>query len=53
MVIQSLNQTNYASRHSDSMYLHNIIRMMEQHLHKQLYLHQHEMYITVLHNRYC
>ena len=33
------------------MYLYNIIRMMEQHMHKQLFLHQCEMYITILHNR--
>ena len=37
-------------RHSDNMYLYNIIRMMEQHMHKQLFLHQCEIYITVLHN---
>ena len=38
-------------KHSDNLYLYNIIRMMEQHVHKQLFLHQCEMYITVLHNR--
>ena len=38
-------------RYSDNVYLHNIIKMMEQHVHKQLFLHQHGMYITVSYNR--
>ena len=38
-------------RYSDNVYLYNIVKMMEQHMHKQLFLHQCEMYITVSHNR--
>ena len=38
-------------KYSDNVYLYNIIKMMEQHMHKQLFLHQHEMYITVSQNR--
>ena len=34
-------------RHSDNVYLYNVVKMMEQQMHKQLFLHQHEMYITV------
>ena len=36
--------------YSDNVYLYNI-KMMEQHVHKQLFLHQHEMYIIVSHIR--
>ena len=38
-------------KYSDNVYLHNIVKMKEQHMHKQLFLHQHEMYITVSYNR--
>ena len=38
-------------RHSDTVYLHNLIRMMEHHMHKQLFLYQHEMYIVVSHSK--
>ena len=38
-------------RHSDKIYLYNVVKMMEQHGHKQLFLHQCEMYITVSYNR--
>ena len=38
-------------RHSDNVYIYNVIKMMEQHMHKQLLRHQHEMDITVSYNR--
>ena len=38
-------------RHSDNVYLYNVIKMMEQHMHKQLFCHQCKMYITVSYNR--
>ena len=38
-------------RHSDNVHLCNIIKMMGQHMHKQLFLHQHEIYIIVSHGR--
>ena len=44
-------QTMPPHMYSDNLYLHNIIKMMEQHVHKQLFLHQREMYITVSHNK--
>ena len=34
-------------RHSDTVYLHNLIKMMQHHMHKQLFLHQCEVYIVV------
>ena len=38
-------------RYSHTVYLHNIIKMMEQHMHKQIFLHQCKMYIIVSHSR--
>ena len=37
-------------RHSDNVYLCKIIKMMEQHMHAQLFLHQPEMYFAVSYN---
>ena len=37
-------------RYYDTVYLHNIIKMMEQHMNKQMFLHQRKMYITVSYN---
>ena len=48
---KSFKQIMPPYRYSDNVYLYNIIKMMEQHMHKQLFLHQREMYITVTHNR--
>ena len=36
-------------RHSDTVYLHNLIKMMKHHMHTQLLLH--EMYIVVSHSK--
>ena len=33
------------------MYIYNVIKMMEQHMHKQLFQHQCEMYITASYSR--
>ena len=38
-------------RHYDNVYLYNVVKMMEQHMHKQLFLNQRKMYITVSYNR--
>ena len=38
-------------KHYDNVYLYNIIKMMEQHMHKQLFQNQCEMYITVSYGR--
>ena len=38
-------------RYSDNVYLYNVVKMMEQHVHKQLFLHQCKMCITVPYNR--
>ena len=38
-------------KHYDNIYLSNIIKMMEQHMHKQLFRNQREMYITVFYGR--
>ena len=38
-------------KYSDNVYLYNIIKMIEQLMQKQLFLHQCEMYITVSQNR--
>ena len=38
-------------KHYDNIYLSNIIKMMKQHMHKQLFQHQCEMYITVSYGR--
>ena len=38
-------------KHYDNIYLSNIIKMMEQHMHKQLFQYQCEMYITVSYGR--
>ena len=38
-------------RHPDTVYLHNLIKVMEHHMHKQLFLHQCEMYIVVSHSK--
>ena len=32
-------------------YRHNVIKMMEQHMHKQLFRHQCKMYITISYNK--
>ena len=40
-------------KYSDNVYLYNIIKMIEQNMHKQLLLHQCEIYITVSQNRDC
>ena len=39
-------------RHSDTVYLQHLIKIMEHHIYKQLFLHQHEMYIVVSHGRH-
>ena len=39
-------------RHSDTVYLQNLIKIMEHYMHKQLFLHQREMYIVVSHGRH-
>ena len=38
-------------RHPDIVYLHNLLKMMESYMHKQLFLHQKEMYIVVSHSQ--
>ena len=35
----------------DNIYLYNVIKIMEQHMHKQLFWHQHEVYITMSYSR--
>ena len=39
-------------RHSDTVYLHNLIKIMKHHMHKQLFLYQCEMYIVVSHGKH-
>ena len=38
-------------KHSDIVYLQKVIKMMEQYMYKQLFLHQREMYIVVSHSK--
>ena len=38
-------------KHHDNIYLYNVVKMMEQHMQKQLFQHQRKMYITVSYNR--
>ena len=50
IILDALKMPPY--RHSDTVYLHNLIKIMEHHIHKQLFLHQCEMYIVVSHDKH-
>ena len=39
-------------RYSDTIYLQWLIKIMEHHMHMQMFIHQREMYIVVSHGRH-
>ena len=50
IILNALKMPPY--RLSDTVYLHNLIKIMEHHMYKQLFLHQCEMYIVVSHSKH-